>query len=350
MARLFAAAMALMLGGCLPDLSAWQVVQAGVDAGPLPGTDGGTGQPNPIELGTPCPNPHLLLGTVAVSSDAARILRIDPSTDAPCRASELVTEQRAFGAAVRDVDWHPETGELAGLDDAVLGLDDEGFPRWRYQSFGYSGFGGDWVVAFGSGASLRIAIAWVESSSSIDHMLLLDGQGHRTSGDIEPPFFAAMVAAHPDGSGRLLMPSRANADLTVYSVNDSTTTISDTSGTPLWGGGAVDLPSTYGYRQHIASDVATQRLVITHANGVAFWRVGASPPSTAYACPSYCSSFRAAAPDPSADDGAYAICSASGGSTQHLVHLRGSSCTLVIDGTSLGGRMLTDVALARAAL
>ncbi|MCZ7687414.1 MAG: hypothetical protein M5U28_55220 [Sandaracinaceae bacterium] len=204
--RVAAIASVLLLGGCLPDLSAWQVVAGRADGGNLPREDGGTGQPNPLDLGPPCPSPHLLLGTIGSSSDAARVLRLDPATGAMCRTSELLEVQRAYGSAISDVEWHAEAGTVLGLSDAVLGLDGEGFPRWRHEPFEYASFRGEWLAAFGSGSSLRVAVAWSERSSSLDSMLLLDAQGHRTSGDITPPFFGAMIAAHPDGSGRLLIP------------------------------------------------------------------------------------------------------------------------------------------------
>lgn len=345
--RVAAIASVLLLGGCLPDLSAWEVVAGRADGGNRPGEDAGTGQPNPLDLGPPCPSPHLLLGTIASSSTTARVLRLDPATSAMCRTSELLEVQRAYGSSVADVEWHPETGALLGLSDAVLGLDGEGFPRWRHEPFGYVSFRGEWLAAFGSGSSLRVAVAWSERSSSFDSMLLLDAQGHRTSGDITPPFFGAMIAAHPDGSGRLLIPSRAGADLDVYSVDDASTNVHDSTGTPLWTGGA-DLPATYGNRTHLATDLSRRLLVITHERGIAFWTAGTSPPADAIACPSYCATFHASAPDPS--DGAYSICNASGTSTRHLVRVRSGGCELVIDGTSLGSHRLQDVTLVRAAL
>lgn len=345
-----AATVALMLGGCLPDLEPWRVVEPGTDAGRLPGRDGGSPQPNPIDLGTPCPNPHLLLGTTANTDETARVLHVDPATGSLCRNGDPIVEQRAFGYAIHDVEWHAETGELLGLDDGVLALDAEGFPRWRYQPFSDYYFSADWIAAYGSGSNLRIAVAWAESSSSIDHMLLLDGSGRPTNTMVEPPFFGAMIAPHPDGTARLLMPSKANANIDVYVVNDSTGAIRDMDATPLFSGTPTNLYDTYGERVHVASDVSTHRLVITHRAGVALWQVGAAPPSSAMSCSSYCGSFQASAPDPSAADAAYAVCEASGSSTRHLVRLQGGSCSLVIDGTSLGHRSLQDIALARAPL
>jgi hypothetical protein len=342
-----AALVALALTGCLPDLGRWQIVEGPASDGGVPGVDGGGPRtPVPIELGPPCPNPHLVVGTVTGTSNVGRVLRIDPSTNARCRDSALIESQRAYGDGVLDIDWHPDTGTVLGLMDAVLGLDGEGFPRWRHQETSFEGIQGEWVAAFGQGASTRIAVAWTERSSSIDSMVLLGADGIVRSGMIDPPFFGAAIAAHPDGSARLLIPTRARPLIEVYDVNDLTTRLPDTSTTHLWASGP-DLPSMYGNRTHLASDVTTGRLVIAHERGIAFWQLGAPAPATAVACPSLCSRFHAAAIDPSRADGTYAICVGSGTSSRHLVHLRGSECSLVIDGTSLSGHTLQDVTLAR---
>ncbi|HEY8432582.1 MAG TPA: hypothetical protein VIL20_29630 [Sandaracinaceae bacterium] len=335
---------ALVLSGCVPDLSPWKVVAARADGGLR--HDGGGGQPNPLDLGPPCPSPHLAIGTIGLSGHTARLLRIDPGTHARCRTSELVETQRSFGNAIVDLEWHPETGALLGLEDAVLGLDAEGFPRWRYEPFSHAWFGGEWLAVIGSGPALRIVVAWGEYYSNLDAMMLLDGSGHPTSGEIDPPFAGAMIAAHPDGRGELLLPSRGAPNIDVYQVGDDATSLSDGSARPLWEGEVPDLPRTYGSRTHLATDLATQRLVITHERGIAFWTVGSPPPSSAIACPEHCETFHASAPHPS--DGAYAICIASG--TNHLVHVRASGCELVIDGTSLGTHRMQDVALVRAPL
>ncbi len=349
--KLLATASLFLLGGCVPDLGQWQLVSSGVD-GSVPSYDGGGPGPNPIDRGTPCPNPYLLMGTVTGTSDTAQVIRVDPATGSRCRQTPQVAQQLAFGSAIPDVDWHPSTGEVLGLSDAVIALDDQGFEGWRYQPFGeLTGFSGGWVVGFSSSSGPRIAVAWNESSSSLDSMLLLSADGQVTAPMITPPFFGAMIAVHPDGSGRLLMPSKANANIDVYTVNDSTTSIRpDTDATPLWPGMPPSLYDTYGQRTHVGTDLMTQRIAITHQTGVAVWQVGAPAPSSAMTCPSYCDSFQASAPDPNANGGAYSICKQPGGSARHLVRLHDGTCDLVIDGTSLGHQTLQDIALVRAAL
>lgn len=335
---------AVLLCGCLPDLGVYTVVRAGEDGGVLPGTDAGTPMPNPIDLGEPCPSPHLLVGTVSGSGEGARVIRIDPATRAQCRASVHLERMRAFGDRVSDVEWHPETGELLGLYEAVLALDAEGFPRWRYEPFDDLYFRGDWVAAFGS--PLRVAVAWSESSS-LSSMILLDANGAPVSADMEPPFFAFGIAAAPDGSNRLLMPSQAGDDLDMYAVNDGSTTFPDAAAIPLYTV-ARSFYDTYGNREHVATDLQSQRVVVARTRGIEHWSVGDAPPTTAVQCPSLCETFRAAAIDPNDDRGAFAICN--GASDTHLVHVQPSGCAMVIDGTSLGSHSLTDVTLVRAPL
>jgi len=346
-ARYAVVLLAIALAGCIPNLSDWSLVEPGQDGGPPPGQDAGSGTPNPIELGVPCPNPHLLVGMISGSGTTARVLRVDPTTRTACRSSPILELQRAFGSRIADVDWHPDTGAILGLDEAVLALDAEGFPAWRHDPFGYGGVGGDWVAVFGSGASARVAVAWTDGSSSLETLRLLDARGFPTSADISLPSGRDVIAAHPDGSGRILLAPRYGVDVEVYTVGDATTALTTASASQLWTG-AIDLEA--GYRYHLASDPSTQRLVITHAEGIVFWQVGGPAPNTVISCPSYCSSFHAAAPDPNATGAAYALCSDAGSSgKRHLVHLAGT-CTLVVDGTSVGTHTMQDIALVRAAL
>lgn len=346
--RLALAAMCL-LTGCLPPLDGYTLIETGEDAGVLPGTDAGMPMPNPIDLGAPCPNPHLLVGTVSGSSEGARVMRIDPATGAFCRESPILEFQAAYGDRVSDVEWHAEVGELLGLYEGVLALDAEGFPAWRYQPFDDAYFRGDWVAVFGgTDRPLRIGVAWSQSSSSsIDSLVLLDTAGHATSATITPPFFAFAIAAAPDSSGRLLMPSRSGDDLEMYVVDDLSTTISEASAVPLYTV-APTFRDTYGSRNHVATDLATGRVVVARDDGIEHWRLGASPPTTAVQCTQHCTSYETAAIDPNDEQGAFAVCI--GPTDRHLVHVLPGSCSILIDGTSLGSLTLTDVTLVRSPL
>jgi hypothetical protein len=335
----------LLLTGCLPDLGLYTIVRAGEDGGVLPGTDGGAPIVNPIDLGEPCPDPHLLIGTVSGSGQGARVMRVDPATRQLCRATEHLERLRAYGDRVSDVEWHRDTGELLGLYDAVLALDEQGFPAWRFEPFSDGYFRGDWVAAFGS--PLRIAVAYSEGSSSLSHMALLDADGELVNYELEPPFFAFAIAAAPDGSNRLLMPSRAGDELDMYSVNDGSTTFPEASAIALYTV-TRDMYDTYGNREHVSTDLATQRVVVARTTGIEHWSMGDPAPTTAVECPSLCERFQAAAIDPADDRGAFAICH--GASDTHLVRVSPSGCTMVIDGTSLGSHSLTDVTLVRDAL
>ena len=86
-ARYAVVLLAIALAGCIPNLSDWSLVEPGQDGGPPPGQDAGSGTPNPIELGVPCPNPHLLVGMISGSGTTARVLRVDPTTRSTRRAS-----------------------------------------------------------------------------------------------------------------------------------------------------------------------------------------------------------------------------------------------------------------------
>jgi hypothetical protein len=339
------------LTGCLPPLSDYRVVGPLDDAGHLPGTDAGMPMVNPIDLGTPCPDPHLLAGTVSGSGELARALRLDPRTGAFCRASELVEVQGAFGSRISDVEWHPATGEILGLYEGVLGLDGEGFPTWRYEVADNPRFRGDWLAVFGGagGAPQRIAVAWSEvSSSSVDSMQLLDTSGNPTSAAFEPPFFAFGIAAVPDGSGRLILPSRSNDDLETWAVNDATTSFPDAAMVPLYTVSAT-FRDVHGDRNHVATDLTSGRVVVARDRGIEHWSLGDAPPADTVGCTAHCSELLTAAIDPDDPRGAFAVCTGTTGS-RHLVHVRDAGCTIVIDGTSLGSRTLTDVTLVRAPL
>jgi hypothetical protein len=334
----------LLLAGCPADLSQYTVVRGGSDGGNDPARDAGH---TPVSFGTPCPNPHLLVSTIG--GDPSRVIRFDASMHSQCRASELLEVQRAFGTSIPSVEWHASVGEILGLESAVLALDDEGFPAWRYDPFDSEPFHGEWIAVLGEGQGLRIAIGWSERSSSLDAMLLLDAQGNPRSARITPPFFGFALAPHPDGSGALLIPAAHGADIDVYTVSDASTMVHEDTAMPLWGTAAPDLPDVYGGRVDVTADLESARLVIAHEHGIAHWRVGTAAPSEAYDCPSLCSTFHAAAPDPNDGESAFAICGGTSGS-RHLVHVTPTGCSMVLDGTGLSPRTLQDVALVRAPL
>jgi len=334
----------LLAAGCLPDLDAYTIVARGQDGAPPP-TDGGTGTPNPIDLGAPCGDPHLLVATVTGTSGEARAIRWDVAAGAYCRATPSLERQRAFGWAIRDVDWHPETGDLLGLDDAVVALDDQGFLGWRHQPFDDSAFSGSWVVALGSGPSLRVAAFWTErSSSSLEYGRLLDANGFVTNERFEMPFsHSRIVTAHPSGDGRLLIAS--GGPIFAISVGDGTERLREADGVDLFPGMSPSFNDLAGSRNHLDTDVATRRVSMAHDRGVLLWTLGDPPPSSLFTCPSLCESYEIATPGPG--DEVFSICDPPGSSDRHLVHMTRGSCELLIDGTSLGSHDLQDVTLVR---
>lgn len=330
--------------GCVPDLGAWQVVPTGVDAGPDPGRDSGAGQPNPPDLGTPCPDPYVTVVTTAPTSDNARILRLNARTGEHCRDAPLVSTQPDWGYAIYDVDWGAGTGEVLGINDAVMALGADGFPAWRSQP-PESGFVGGWVVSLG-GPQSRIAAAWSErSSSNLEFLRLFEADGRLLGEPIDLPFFAKVVAAHPDGSGRLVWASSAG-EIRAVTVTEGLASIGDTDGTELFAGSA-DLSDSFGTREHLDADIQSGRMAMTHANGVAIWTSGGPAPTSLLTCASHCTSYRLAVPDPDSASAAIILCGRDG--ERHLVHATAGSCERWIDGTGLGTRTLQDVTLVRAA-
>ena len=332
--------------GCVPDLGAWRVVPTGVDAGPDTARDAGTGQPNPPDLGAPCPDPYVAVVTTAPTSEDARIVRLDARTGAHCRDAPLVSTQPDWGYAIYDVDWGAGTGEVLGIQDAVMVLGADGFPAWRSQP-PESGFDGSWVVSLG-GPDNRIAAAWAErSSSSLEYLRLFDASGRMLGDAIELPFFARIVAAHPDGSGRLVWAS-GGGEIRAVTVSEGLVTIGDMDGAELFFGSA-DLYDLFGSRQHLDADIASGRLAMTHDSGVAIWGVGGPAPTSAITCASHCDSYHLAVPDPDSPSAAIILCSRSG--SRHVVHATAAGgCERWVDGTGLGSRTMQDLALVRATL
>jgi hypothetical protein len=334
-----------LLSACAPDLSAWRVVPSGVDGGPDPMVDSGMGQPNPPDLGSPCPNPYVAAVTVGSTSEDARILRLDARTGEPCRDAPLISTQPDWGYAIYDVDWGAGTGEVLGIQDAVMALGEDGFPAWRNEP-PEMGFDGSWVVSLG-GPQNRIAAMWAErSSSNLEYMRLFDAEGGTLGGVIELPFFSAMVAAHPDGSGQLIWASRAG-EIRAVPVSEALTSIGDEDGVELFAGSA-DLRDAFGTRNHLDADIEGRRLAMTHEMGVAIWTVGGPAPASVITCPSHCASYQIAVPDPDSASAAIILCTRDG--ERHLVHATSSGCERWVDGTSLGSRSLQDITLVRAAL
>ena len=333
----------LLGAGCLPDLDGYTIVARGGDGSqPLP-TDGGAGTPNPIELGAPCGDPHLLLATRTNTSDDARLLRWDVASNAYCRAAPALERQRAFESEILDVDWHPETRDVLGLTNAVVGLDAQGFVGWRHQPFDDSTFRGSWVVALGSGPSLRVAAFWTErSSSSLEYGRLLDANGFVTNERFEMPFsHSRVVAAHPSGDGRILMAS--GGPIFAFTIGDGTERLRDADGEDLFPSMSPTFGEMGGTRRHLDTDLATRRVAMTHERGVFLWTLGGPAPTSMFTCPSFCETYSVATPG--RDSEVFAICD---GTDDHLVRMSaGGGCDLLIDGMGLGSHSLQDVVLVR---
>ncbi len=336
----------LLLGGCYPDLGAYTIQDPDTDAGfrPPTRTDGGGGTPNPIDLGTPCGDPHLLIATTTDTSGGARLLRWDVGTGGYCRSTPILEQQEGFGYRINDVDWHAQSGDVLGLNNAILGLDDAGFPAWRHQPFDETAFIAGWVLALPSPSGFRVAAFWAErSSSSLEFARLVDVTGAPTNERVRLPFGAVRyVAAHPSGDGRVVMANQG--PLRAYPLNDGFESLSEADGVEMFPMLSPDFVDMAGRRNHLDTDLATGRLVMTHADGAFVWSDGAPAPTSTFSCPSFCEALSLGVAGPG--DEVYAICEPPSG-PDHLVVMRAGSCDLLIDGTSLDRHRLQDLALVR---
>lgn len=332
-------ASSLAIAGCVPDLGGWAIGAPGV-----PGVDAGpVGTPNPLDLGAPCTNPHLLIATRGSSN--ARLLRWDIGAGSYCREASVLEDARAYGPNIWDVDHHAEVGDILGLGNATLALDGEGFPGWRDQPFDDSSFAAGWVIGLGSGASLRVGAFWNErSTSSLEYGRLVDADGFVTNERFDLPFSAGgLVAAHPSGDGRILL-AFGGGPIRAFTVNDSTTALRDTDAVELFPGMTPTFSDMHGSRRHMDSDLSTRRLAMTHQNGVLVWTEGSGPPTDLFTC-AMCTDFGPAVAGP--NDDVFAICDGSA-SEDHLVHVRrGGACDILIDGSSILPHSLQDIALVR---
>lgn len=343
------AGLALAFVGCYPDLSGFTVVGANTDAGPRPvQLDRDAGAPIPIDLGTPCGSPHLLIATGGASSGYARLLRYDVSSGALCRQSPSLERQPAFGRGINDVDWSPSTGDLLALEGAILALDAEGFGAWRHEPFQDSRFAPAYVLALPMPAGLRVTAFWsVSSSSTLESGRLLDGTGHLITEEIDMPFSSSgMVAAHPSGDGRLLIAHRGGP-ISAFTIDDSTTVIRDADGVEIFTGTA-DMANTFsvGSRNHLDADFETRRLAIIHEQGAFLWTDGGAPPTAPFTC-GLCNALLVGVAGPG--DEIYGICTSAGSSSRLVVHITRSDCQMIVDGSGLAGLTLRDLTLVREA-
>lgn len=333
---------AVLLTGCPPDLSGYTIHPGEqVDGGGAPPIDGG-GRPNPIDLGTPCPDPHLVMSArTSSSAGSARLVRFDPSSRTPCRASSVLEVQAAFGTEIADVAGWPGVGEVLALDQAVLALDAEGFPRWRYQPFDEYYFVPAQLAVVPMAGGPRVALLWYEQAGrEPSGVLFFDGNGVQRGAIADLPFSHYHFTASPDGSSAILM-SPNYGPVRRFAVTEGTTALREADGTDLF-----DIDSA-GQFEELDADVASARLAVALTNGVASWTFGGPAPAP-MTCPSYCTSFDDAAVDPTRADSVFAICSGNG--DRHLVHVTPGGCELMIDGTTLGTRDAVGITLVRTAL
>lgn len=90
--------MGLVVCGCVPDLSPWQLGSAAFDAGPFVPPSDGSVLP-PVTTGGPCPAPSLLLSVedLEASGAAGRVLRFSLATESMSRCGDITGRDELDG-------------------------------------------------------------------------------------------------------------------------------------------------------------------------------------------------------------------------------------------------------------
>lgn len=327
------ATLALVLFGCPPDLTEFEVVTAigpGTDAGPRT-----TAEP---DFGTPCTDPHVAVTVQERSStETGQIRRFQLPSLAPCRESDLARAHPALGSEVHAITGLPDGDEVVGVEGALIRLDGEGFPVWRLGVDRSGGFTPLELFPIEHAGASRVVAAYWGTSSSADGLLLVDLAGEIVHEWTEGTFGANSFAPDPSTPGSLLV-SRYG-DLHAVPVDASSPRLAD---------GIEVLPRSDTAGTLITIDTAPSgQVVIAYAQGLVMWTPSTGETTTPVVCPAPCGDFHAATWDPTDPAAALAICTdATMGSTRHLVRVRtDGTCTIAFDGTFLASGLLTEVAI-----
>ncbi len=349
-----------MASGCLPDFSVFDVIDSQSDGSPTDSgptdsgpTDSGPTPDHPIDLGRRCADPHLAVALSTNSTgESGRLRHYNINNDngslSECHEADVAREQGAFGSGVNAVTGMPDGSEVIAVDYAILRLDDEGFPLWRWQLWDNDASDYSQAEVF----PVRIDEQWYIGvlhcdgyCSSVQGPLLLDLDGNAVThvDDIRAMYDLSAGAPHPDGSSRLLL-TDGYGPVLAFSMSRSTTELDADVADTVSSGFDIDGHGTFS---SLEVDVETQRMAATLRDGVALWSVGQAVPSAPMTCGG-CTSYASAAIDPTDDHGAYIICSLDG--QQSLLRMNLHTCEMMIDGSTLGQRRLVDVALVRGEL
>ncbi len=309
---------------------------------------------NPIDLGRPCLNPHLLVGLRSdSSSEAARVMRFNLAageTPTSCRDVEALNEQLAFGRNLREVTSLPDGTEIVATATAVIGLDGEGFPDWRWQPWETRDFHQLQVFPVNLPSGLHIGLIHCDDYCNgwgWLGLVILDIAGNLVTAIDEeglPEIYWGLAVAgpHPDGSANVVLGDESAAPH-FFPITESTTEMSG-EGTVL------DANLDYdglNYLLKIEVDLATGRLLEVYEHGIVLWQ--GSTDLRPLQCDE-CSDFLAAAFDPFGERSVYAVCTWDETRAESLVRVSDFGCDLLVDGTLHGDHTMVDVTLVRGEL
>jgi hypothetical protein len=309
---------------------------------------------NPMDRGTPCNDPHLLVGlSAAGSSIPARLLRFNLSPDGPptyCRETPVMTDQIAFGSDLQEVTALANGTEIVATAYAVLGLDTEGFPRWRWQRWEPSSFHDLKVFPIDIGGGSYIGVLHCDDycSSGLVCPAILDSGGNEVGYIDTSPLFTWDLAAgapHPTDLSRIVLANEFETPL-VFTIDTDTTVLDDTDGVELAPHFDID---DVGYLQRLETDTVTRRIIAVYLHGIEIWRVGESVPTSVMTC-NECEEYHAAAFDPHGEQSAYVVCTRVGESRPSLVRLSEFGCDQIVDGSAHANHEIVDVVLVHGAL
>lgn len=320
-----------VLGGCLPALD-FDVTDA--TPPPVGGDAGPPGVPNAPDLGRPCGTPYLAVALDGLESDAGRVERFTLPALEECRQTELGSRHPDFGDEVLGVTQAPGGHEILGVAGGLLGLDADGFPRWRLQVGGSSPpYPGELAIV-GS----NVAAMYHDSGRLRGVLVARPADGGLVAHLTAVPSDLVTFAPDPSRPGSVLVSRSYGA---IYSVP------LPTAGDTLARGDDEVLPQRDGVGgvQTLQADPTGDRVVITHQSAVFTWRRGASVPSAPMTCDgATCGDFHAATWDPTGDD-VIAICDdPTTGRVRHIVRVNAGGCTLAVDGTLRGQARFFELA------
>ncbi len=317
--------------------------------------DGDIGD-NPIDRGVACDNPHLLVALSAgQSSGLSRLLRFNLSTTVPpslCRETPVMTDQPAWGSNLYSVIGLHDGAEVIAVSRSIIMLDDEGFPRWRWQRWDDADFGilRLFPVYLPTGEHIAALHCHIQCHyEDYGGPIILDRNGNEVTyinSEGVSSWDLVAGAPYPDNSQSKIILADTGYPPLVFDVDESTTALDDSEGVVLADG--LDLDG-HGTLQDFISDPPTRRVIAVYRDGVVMWRLGEPVSLTPTTC-AECEHYHAVAIDPNGEDSAYVVCTYFDERKPSLVRMSEFGCDRVIDPSVYGNHYVEDVTLVRGAI